>query len=150
MRIKKLITPELVEELLNKTEFNEDLAHDEFHMQNVVLEYYNAKLIDPHSTLGTISCDYFIYEESTADGYSVYIATEDDQNICVGSDIHYYDCELTQCLKDAITSGYTIRIEDQSDYYVNDAIEDLYIDLSNLKEEEIIKGLIEEGYSYED
>jgi len=145
MRLKKLITPELIEELLNKTEFNEDLEHDEFHMYNVVLKYYNAKIVNDWSS----TVDYHIYEETTADGYSVYVATEDDNNICVGQDIHYYDSDLAECLKEAITNGYTIRIEDQSDYFINDAIEDLYRGLYDLKEEEIIEELIEQGYEEE-
>jgi len=145
MRLKKLITPELIEELLNKTEFNEDLEHDEIHMYNVVLKYYNAKIVNDWSS----TVDYHIYEETTADGYSVYVATEDDNNICVGQDIHYYDSDLAECLKEAITNGYTIRIEDQSDYFINDAIEDLYRGLYDLKEEEIIEELIEQGYEEE-
>jgi len=145
MRLKKLITPELIEELLNKTEFNEDLVHDEFHMQNVVLKYYDAKIVNDWSS----TVDYHIYEETTADGYSVYVATEDDNSICVGQDIHYYDSDLAECLKEAITNGYTIRIEDQSDYFINDAIEDLYRGLYDLKEEEIIEELIEQGYEEE-
>ena len=142
MKIKKLITPELLDELLNKTEFNEQDSHDEDHIKKVVLDHYDSEITDDWN----VSCDFFIYEETTADGYSVYVATYDQRSISVSEHVHYYDNSLGDELKQAITESIKIYIDDEQQHYVQDVIRDLYIDLSEKKEKEIIDQLIDEGY----
>jgi len=142
MRIKKLITPELVEELLNKTEYNEQDSHDDEHVKKVVLDYYDASITDDWNT----SVDFHIYEETTADGYTVYIATYDDRNINVAENVHYYDNDLGKELTQAITEGCNIYISDMHEFYVQDSIKELYLTLAEKKEEEITIELIDQGY----
>ena len=142
MKIKKLITPELVEELLNKTKYNEKDSHDEDHIQKVVLDYYDSEITEDWN----VSCDFFIYEETTADGYSVYVATYDQRSISVSEHVYYYDSELSDELKQAITEGIKIYIDDAQQHYVIDVIRDLYTSLCEKKQEEITIELIDEGY----
>jgi len=142
MRIKKLITPELVEELLNKTEFNEQESHDEEHVQKVVLDHYESKITNDWNS----TADFHIYEETTADGYTVYVTTYDDRNISVNENVHYYDNDLGKELKQAIREGIEIYISDIDNYYIADTIKELYLDLCDLKEQEIVDNLIDEGY----
>ena len=140
--MKKQITDELIEEILNKTKFNEQDSHDEDHIQKVVLDHYDSEITDDWN----VSCDFFIYEETTADGYSVYVATYDQRSISVSEHVHYYDNNLGDELRQAICEGIKIYIDDVQQYYVQDVIRDLYIILSKKKEEEIIDQLIDEGY----
>jgi hypothetical protein len=140
--MKKQITDELIEEILNKTKFNEQDSHDEDHIQKVVLDHYDSEITDDWN----VSCDFFIYEETTADGYSVYVATYDQRSISVSEHVHYYDNNLGDELRQAICEGIKIYIDDVQQYYVQDVIRDLYVILSKKKEEEIIDQLIDEGY----
>ena len=140
--MKKQITDELIEEILNKTKFNEQDSHDEDHIKKVVLDHYDSEITDDWN----VSCDFFIYEETTADGYSVYVATYDQRSISVSEHVHYYDNSLGDELKQAITEGIKIYIDDEQQHYVQDVIRDLYVILSKKKEEEIIDQLIDEGY----
>ena len=142
MKIKKLITPELVEELLNKTEFNEQDSHNEAHVEKVVLDYYEAEIVNDWSQ----SVDFHIYEETTADGYSVYVATYDDRNVSVSENVHYYDNNLGTELTQAITEGCKIYLADMDDYYVTDVMRELYTNLCEKRQEEIVVQLIDEGY----
>ena len=114
--MKKQITDELIEEILNKTKFNEQDSHDEDHIQKVVLDHYDSEITDDWN----VSCDFFIYEETTADGYSVYVATYDQRSISVSEHVHYYDNNLGDELKQAITEGIKIYLDDSQLYYVQD------------------------------
>jgi len=74
--------------------------------------------------------DYYIYEESTADGYSVYVATHDTNNICVNENIYYYDSDLKDALIDHIIDRSAINetivfIDDINAYFVDEAIDEL-------------------------
>ena len=105
--MKKQITDELIEEILNKTKFNEQDSHDEDHIKKVVLDHYDSEITDDWN----VSCDFFIYEETTADGYSVYVATYDQRSISVSEHVHYYDNNLGDELRQAICEGIKIYIE---------------------------------------
>tara|TARA_R110000824_G_scaffold209212_1_gene395030 strand:- start:287 stop:724 length:438 start_codon:yes stop_codon:yes gene_type:complete len=140
--MKKIITDELVEKLLNKTEFNEASSHDEEHIRKVVLDHYDSEITDDWN----VNCEFFIYEETTADGYSVYVCTYDDKNICVSESVHYYDGQLSIELKQAITEGIAIYVDDLENHYIEDAVRELYINLAKLKTEEIEEELINQGY----
>ena len=139
---KKYITDELIEKLLNKTEYNEQDSHDQEHIQKVVLDYYDSEITDDWNE----RCDFFIYEETTADGYSVYVCTDNERDVNVNENVHYYDSELSQELKQAITDSISIYIDDLDNYYIEEAISELYIELVKKKEEEITDDLIDKGY----
>ena len=74
---KKLITDELINERLEAKGFGEKQINDEDLAKESVLKHFNVEFTDGYSS----SADFYIYEESTADGYSVFIATY-DQNSC--------------------------------------------------------------------
>ena len=98
-----------------------------------------------------------IYEESTVDGYSVWIATYDVSQINICDDVHYYDSDLGDALAEAIKYSNshidfpdTIYVEDESANYVDEAIDQLFVYFSEKFEEEVINELIEEGYEQQD
>jgi hypothetical protein len=149
----KLITPELINERLEAKGFGEKQADGEDLMYKSVLGHYDHKLIDEWDD----DAEYFIYEESTADGYSVYIATANPRQINIGEDVHYYDSDLGEMLAEAIKWGNgdpeypeKIYVDDLGAQYVQDAMEQLFEELSYRFEEEVIDELKEEGYEYED
>ena len=104
--------------------------------------YYHSEITDDWN----ISADFHIYEETTADGYTVYVATHDDRNINVAENVHYYDNNLGEELTQAIVDGCVIYISDMEEFYVQDSIRELYLTLAEKKEEEITIDLIDQGY----
>ena len=148
----KLITDELINERLEAKGFGEKQANDEDLVHKSVLGHYGYKLIDEWDD----DAEYFIYEESTADGYSVYVATANPRQININEDVYYYDRDLGDNLAEAIKWGNgdpeypeKIYVEDLGAQYVQDAMEQLFEELSGRFEEEVIDELTEEGYEYE-
>ena len=148
----KLITSELINERLEAKGFGEKQADGEDLMYKAVLGHYGYELIDEWDD----NAEYFIYEESTADGYSAYIATANPSKINISEDLHYYDSELGEMLAEAIKWGNgdteypeKIYVEDLGAQYVQDAMEQLFQELSERFEEEVINELEEEGYEYD-
>ena len=149
----KKITEELINERLEAKGFGEKQADGEDLMYEAVLGHYGYKLIDEWDD----DAEYFIYEESTADGYSAYIATANPRQININEDVHYYDSDLGEMLAEAIKWGNgdpeypeKIYVDDLGAQYVQDAMEQLFEELSYRFEEEVIDELKEEGYEYED
>ena len=146
----KKITEELINERLEAKGFGEKQANDEDLVHKAVLGHYGYKLIDEWDD----DAEYFIYEESTVDGYSVYIATANPRKINISEDVHYYDSDLGEMLAEAIKWGNgdpeypeKIYVEDLGAQYVQDAMEQLFEELSERFEEEVLMDLQEEGYS---
>ena len=91
------------------------------------------------------------YTETTADGYEVWIATDNDRNPNVNEDIYYYDSDWLEKMPDAMTDGATIYYDqlDDEEYAFQEVIEEVYDEYYNDKKKEIENELIEEGYEYE-
>ena len=139
---KKLITDKLIEEKMIKLGFGEVESHDEEHVRKVVLKHFDAELTGEWQH----NCDFYIYEESTADGYSVWVATHDTSSISVNEHIHYYDSDLSGVLQDAIKDGYEIYVDDLHQCFIDDAMQELYLYLSERFYQEAIDELEDEGY----
>jgi len=139
---KKLITDELIEEKMISYGFGEKDSHDEEYVRKLILKYYDAELTDQWQQ----NCDYYIYEESTADGYSVFVACYDTSSISVNEDIHYYDSDLSNKLQDAIKDGGEIYVDDYYQDFIDDAIQELYTYLVEAKYQDAIDELKDEGY----
>ena len=147
--MSKVITEELVNERLEARGFGEKQQEDEDLTRKSVLDYYGIKLTGHCDS----NADFSIYEESTADGYSVWIATHDTNQISICEDVYYYDSDLGDALAEAIrySNGQvefpeTFYVEDQDANYVDEAIEQLFVYLSEKIEVEVVDELINEGY----
>ena len=114
---------------------------DDEHARKQVLAYYECEITDNWQ-----NPDFSIYEESTADGYSVWIATDDDKRINVSEDVYYYENELTDVLYDAISDYSNIYCDNYD--FVEDAITRQYEDLLFRMEEEVVNELLNEGYNH--
>ena len=148
--MSKYITDKLIEERLKKHGLSsEDSygAEDEDADYKKLCEYYDFELIDTFNG----KADYFIYTETTADGYELWVTTESDQGaVNVSEDIHYYDNDLNEVLCDQIRNGGgAIFVEDMEAYYVNDSLNTMFENMIESLKAKIIVELDEEGYEYE-
>ena len=139
---KKLITDELIEQKMISYGFGETNSHDEEYVRELILKHYDAELTDQWQS----NCDYYIYEESTADGYSVFVACYDTNSISVNEDIHYYDSDLSGKLQDAIKDGFEIYVDDLYQCFIDDAMQELYLYLAEHMHSQAIDELEDEGY----
>ena len=151
--MSKLITDELINERLEAKGFGEkQQENDEAARQNV-LNHYGVELTDNW----TEKADYYMYEESTGDGYSVYVATDDTSSISICEDINLYDHDLSDKLEEQIRYSNgdedypeIIYVDDLYQNFIDFAIENLFIYLAEKFEEEVINELIEKGYEQQD
>ena len=104
-------------------------------------EYFECEITDQWQ-----NPDFSIYEESTADGYSIWIATDDDKRINVNEDVYYYDGELPDVLYEAIPDYNRIYCDDE--HVIEDAITRHYEYLLCRIEDEIVDELLGEGYNH--
>lgn len=148
MNKMKEITTELVNERLEKLGFGETAANDSDVAMRNVLNHYNVKLSDNFN-----KADFYIYEESTADGYEVYVATYDISKVNICADVYYYDSDLAQILIDNIKHcdrredfPHIIYISDLDSNFVEEAMVDLFDYLTDRLEEEVRDELFDEGY----
>ena len=133
----KFITDELI--TLRMTEKGWTEGYDDEHARNQVLARYECKITEAWQRP-----DFSIYEESTADGYSVWIATDDDKNININEDVYYYENDLSDVLYNAIPDYNEIFCDNPS--LVEDAITRHYEELFDRIEEEVVDELRSEGY----
>jgi len=136
----KMVEAEMIKRGLPTTEDNEDV------IRKAVLDYYDVEITSDY----TQSADYYVYTETTADQYEVFIATHDDRNICVNEHVHYYDTNLATELEEAITGGgmCTIYVADDfiDEYWYSDMFNEIYQSICEITEQEIKDILIDEGY----
>lgn len=151
--MSKLITEELINERLEDKGFGEKQEVDDEAARQNVLNHYNVELTSDW----TEKAEYYIYEESTSDGYSVYVATDDTSSISVCEDIHMYDHDLSDILGEQIKFSNgdedypeIIYLDDLYQDFIDQAIENLFIYLSEKFEEEVIDELLSEGYEHKE
>lgn len=150
---KKLITDELINKRLEAKGFGEKQINDEDLAKESVLKHFGVEIIDNYSS----NADFYVYEESTADGYSVFVATHDQSVVNVNENVYYYDSDLSDALVDFMkysngdeNDPEVVYVDDLNQQFIDDAIVQLFEYLAERFEEEIIDELTDEGYEYED
>ena len=107
-------------------------------MENV-LKHFNVELTEDYVD----GLDYYFYEETTADGYSVYVAVDDHiRAISLSEDVYYYDSDLKDLLIQIIEDNidgpvserklFKIYVEDIELEWVEDAMYDLNETIKNI------------------
>ena len=142
--MSKIITDELIEQMLDKRGFSEDATEES--MLCAVQDYYDTELVDEWPNYA----DFWVYTESTRDGYEVFVATHNPDRISINEDVHYYENDLAGELEDAIADGGKIYVDDLDAYYVTEAVLQNYEYLRDRLTEEIIDELTDEGYVREE
>lgn len=150
---KKLITDELINERLEAKGFGEKQINDEDLAKEAVLKHFSVEFTDQWNS----NVDFYIYEESTADGYSVFIATHDQNSINISENVYYYDSDLGNALEEHIRYSNgdeeypeIIYVDDLDQQFIDDAITQLFEYLAERFEEEVIDELKDQGYVYDD
>jgi len=150
---KKLITDELINEMLEARCFGEKQINDEDLAREAVLKHFSVELTDDYCG----NADFYIYEESTADGYSVFIATHNQNSVNVNENVYYYDSQLGDALEEFIKysngdehTPEVIYVDDLNQQFIDDAIVQLFEYLAERFEEEVIGELQDKGYVYDD
>ena len=96
----------------------------ELNYKKLVLDYLNTSMYHDEFDKG----DFKVYSETTADGYEVYIATHDDQNVNIQEDVYYYDSDLADVIMDHLEDHYSVYIDSYlyDDIYMDDAFEEYF------------------------
>ena len=141
--MKKIITDELITSELEKQGYFEFHEMEETKAWNLLQAHYNCEVDDQWRNK---HYDFYCYEETTADGYTIYVATDNTDSICVSEDIHYYENDLSDEIEVAIKDGCTIYIDDLDTHYFMDAVEQAYSNMLDKLREEMEEQLINKGY----
>ena len=143
--MSKILTDELIKETLIYRGWQDINDADQDWQRKMVLDHYDVELTDRFDN----NCEYYIYSESTNDGYEVYIAAEDVRNVCISEDVHYYDSDLHDELADAIKNELSpIYLDDVNADFVEYAIEQLYEFVYDEKYYEVESELQDQGYKW--
>ena len=104
----KIITDKLITDKLEAKGYLEYHDMDETKAWNLLEKHYDCEVSDQWTNK---HFDFYCYSETTADGYEVFIATNNTDSICVGEDIHYYENDLSDEIAEAIQEGYNMYID---------------------------------------
>ena len=143
--MSKTLTDELIEQKLAEQGWLDVNEVDQEDQKKMVLEYFDVEFTDMYNN----SCGYYIYTESTRDGYEVWVATESMNNVCISEDVYYYDSDLHDALVDAIKDELSpIYLDDTEADFVDYAIEELYEYAYDRKLQETESDLEDQGYEW--
>ena len=142
----KKITDELIDDKLKEQGLLHvsDMDHDEMLVK--LQAEYDFDIVHEWNQ----GAQMYFYPESTADGYEVYIASENDSNPYIGQDVYYYESDWFEKLPDAVYDGLTIYVEEYAmgESAFTYAVEELYEELYGTKQTEIINELKDQGYEH--
>ena len=145
--MSKILTDELIKETLIYRGWQGINDADQEWQRQMVLDHYDVELTDRFDN----DCGYYIYSESTRDGYEVWVTADDVGNVCISEDVHYYDDDLHDELADAIKNELSpIYLDDVNAEFVDYAIEQLYGFVYDEKYDEVEAELEEQGYKWPD
>ncbi len=144
----KTITNELIISKLEAKGYLKYHDMDENKAWDLLEKHFECEVSDEYRNK---SYDFYCYTETTADGYEIWIATNDTDSPCISEDVYYYDSDLAQALYDAMFDyGNLIYVDDLNAYYVQDAIEQAWESFITDMIDEVENELIEQGYKQEE
>ena len=138
----KLLTYDIIEaELAKRGCSQKQIEDDPSGFTEKVLNHYEARVDDRWADQ-----DLYVYEESTRDGYSVWVCTHNPNSVCIAEEIYYNNnsSDIIEQLQDAIRNGASIYCDDTDliDEAVEQMIDTFYDDLQADTEMK----LIDQGY----
>ncbi len=104
----------------------------------LVKDYYDLDI--SHEINDFENTDCAIYEDSSADGYSLYIVANNTRHISICEDVYYYDHDLADAFEEQIRFGdqtFYIDASIYDDSYFDDKLVSMFVD----RVEEIIEEL---------
>ena len=99
-------------------------------------DWIGIEISNDISDFDNVDCN--IYNESTADGYDVFVCTNNSRHVSICEDVYYYDHDLPDAFEEQIRYGdRTFYIDEYiyDDCYFNDKLIELFAE----NVEEIIK-----------
>ena len=143
--MSKTLTEELIHERLKDngmTEPNETSQEDRI---SKLESKYGFEIVSNWDR-----CDAYFYSDETADGYSIWIATEQEGNVCINEDVYYYESQWFEKLADYLRDGCRVYVDSysQDEYGFEEVIEALYEEWYIESYEEIEDELVDEGYEW--
>jgi len=104
-----------------------------------VKSYYGLKIDDN----AWQSADVYAFEETTADGYSVWVVTMDMKSICVSEDVYYYESDVPSAIMEMVTNcnGHCTLYADQyflDDIYFDDVLLEEFQEIADKIYDEIM------------
>ena len=143
---EKILTEDLILKKLNEKGIAYPGEIEVEEMQKIILKYFDSEI---RHDWGYANMYFTVM--STADGYEVYMATEDEQKPYFEQDVNYYESDWFEKLPSCIQDGLTIHVDEHymEEYGYQDAITEVYEDYWNDQKEEIENELINEGYEWE-
>ncbi len=143
--MSKKLTHELIEQTMADQGWLDVNEIDQKDQKKMVLEYYDVELTDRYNS----NCQYYMYSESTRDGYEVWVASESMGGVCISEELYYYDSDLHEALADAIKDELSpIYLDDQEAEFVDYAIEEVYEYAYDKKLQEVESELEDQGYEW--
>ena len=122
---------------------------------DLIKDHFDLEISDDYHMMNSMDCA--IYSESTADGYDVFIVTNDPTNVSVCEDVYYYDHDIGNAFRDQIRWGDTkFYIDDYmyEDCYIEDQLlemfEEYVHDIDSKKFTDAERNYIKEEYAKED
>jgi hypothetical protein len=81
------------------------------------------------------NADIYAFEETTADGYSVYVVTHDMSSVNVSEDVYYYDSDVAEAIMEMVnySNGHCTIYADQyflDDIYFDDVLLETFSDIA--------------------
>ena len=94
--------------------------------KKIVLEHLDTTI--EHDMNSWDNVDVKVYNETTADGYELFIVTFDDQNPSFNEDVHYYDSDVADRVMENLEQGYSVYIDEYmyEDLYMDDQFEEYF------------------------
>ncbi len=143
--MSKKLTHELIEQTIADQGWLDVNEIDQKDQKKMVLEYYDVELTDRYNS----DCQYYMYSESTRDGYEVWVASESMGGVCISEELYYYDSDLHEALADAIKDELSpIYLDDTEAEFVDYAIEEVYEYAYDKKLQEVESELEDQGYEW--
>ena len=143
--MSKKLTDELIEQKLAEQGWLNVNEVDQEDQKKMVLEHYDVEITDRYDS----DCQYYIYSESTRDGYEVWVASESMGGVCIPEDVYYYDSDLHEALAEAIKDELSpIYLDYENADFVDYAISEVYEHLYDRKLEEVESELEDQGYEW--
>ena len=143
--MNKTLTEELIQERLEDKGWSvPHETHQEDKISQLELEYGFNIVSDWQN------CDAYFYTDETRDGYQIWIATEQEGNVCINEDVYYYDTQWFEKLVDYLRDGCTVYVDSytQDEYGFEEVIEAMYEELYMIIYEDIEEVLEGEGYEW--
>ena len=143
------ITAEEISKILQERNIAENFYELDFDDATIIVrDHFDYKI-----TKDFEQGEYKFYEETTADGYTVYVATCDGSGWSkpsISEDVYYYETDWLDMLPEAMRTGATIYLEDgiSDGYEFEDIIQRMYESYLSDKIAEVEQELIEKGWEH--